>query len=333
FAFLFIEYTRNIYDWSDSNPPSSESKLITVHVLKGSTLELDNESSEEWIRVFADTSLFSNVVCLFWDRFAAGTAGGAWSSTGVVNDDTGCITSHLTDFGIFMDGRVFNGYGLVEAAQEWEREVWVSNCVGCGGESNLTVVAVLGMLLFALILLILLTYTLDESMRTQLSQNKVKSRYYFDGNGITTPLSIDDPIAYKFAEGALVMLWLGTLWNVAKRDHALISTMFYHETFTRPQRLQCFIALLTGLLAVNAAVHSHPGSIQEAREFIITGLLSGLLVFPVFCGLVMMFNLRPAQVKKRLIKRAYSTKEIDKLNEQRQRLANQSTMLPPPGYM
>ncbi|OLQ06595.1 hypothetical protein AK812_SmicGene10117 [Symbiodinium microadriaticum] len=223
--------------------------------------------------------------------------------------------SHLTDFGIFMDGRVFNGYGLVEAAQEWEREVWVSNCVGCGGESNLTVVAVLGMLLFALILLILLTYTLDESMRTQLSQNKVKSRYYFDGNGITTPLSIDDPIAYKFAEGALVMLWLGTLWNVAKRDHALISTMFYHETFTRPQRLQCFIALLTGLLAVNAAVHSHPGSIQEARD-------SGRW-----------FNLRPAQVKKRLIKRAYSTKEIDKLNEQRQRLANQSTMLPPPGYM
>ncbi|CAE7403834.1 unnamed protein product [Symbiodinium natans] len=139
------------------------------------------------------------------------------------------------------------------------------------------------------------------------------------------PLSIDDPIAYHFAEGALVMLWLGTLWNVAKRDHALISTMFYHETFTRPQRLQCFIALLTGLLAVNAAVHSHPGTIQEAKEFIITGLLSGLLVFPVFCGLVMMFNLRPAQVKKRLIKRAYSTKEIDKLNEQRQRLANQSS--------
>ena len=32
------------------------------------------------------------------------------------------IRSHLTDFGIFMDGRVFNGYGLVEAAQEWERE-------------------------------------------------------------------------------------------------------------------------------------------------------------------------------------------------------------------
>ncbi|CAJ1367042.1 unnamed protein product [Effrenium voratum] len=333
FAYLYVEYLKNIYDWSDSNPLSTENQLITLHVLKGSTLELDESSSPEWIRIFADTSLFSNVVCLFWDRFAAGTAGGRWSSTGVVNDDTGCITSHLTDFGIFMDGRVPDGYGLVEAATHWEREVWVSNCVGCGDESNLTVVAVLGMLLFALILLILLTYTLDESQRTLLAQNKVKSRYYYDGNGINSPMSIDDPVAYQYGDGPLFMLWLGTLWNVAKRDHALVSTIFYHETFTRPQRLQCFIALLTGLLAVNAAVHSHPGSIQEAQEFVITGMLSGLLIFPIFCGLVMMFNLRPAQVKKRLIKRAYSTKEIDKLSEQRQRLANQSTMLPPPGYM
>ena len=51
--------------------------------------------------------------------------------------------SHITgDFGVFMDGRVFNGYGLVEAATQWEREAWVSNCIGCGDESNLTVVAV-----------------------------------------------------------------------------------------------------------------------------------------------------------------------------------------------
>lgn len=334
FAYLYVEYFRNVYDWSDSNPLSPQNQLVTLYVLKGSTLELDELTSTEWIRVFADRYLLTNSICLWWDRFAPGTAGGRWSSQGLVNDGVGCITSHITgDFEVFMDGRVFSGYGLVEAATQWEREVWVSNCIGCGDESNLTVVAVLGMLLFALILLILLTYTLDESQRTQLAQNKVKSRYYYDGNGITSPLSIDDPIAYQFSEGPLLMLWIGTLWKVAKRDHALLSTMFYHETFTRPQRLQCFIALLTGLLAVNAAVHSHPGNIQEAQEYVITGLLSGLLVFPIFCGLVMMFNLRPAQVKKRLIKRAYSTKEIDKLNEQRQRLANQSTMFPPPGYM
>jgi hypothetical protein len=36
----------------------------------------------------------------------------------------GDTRSHITgDFGVFMDGRVFSGYGLVEAATQWEREV------------------------------------------------------------------------------------------------------------------------------------------------------------------------------------------------------------------
>jgi len=333
FSFIYVEYNTNIYSFSNSAPISPDSLLITVHVWKASTAELDTRSTPVPIRIFADVSLYSNVICLFWDRFAAGTPGGEWSMQGVVNDGTGCLTSHLSDFGIFMDGRIQPSTQLVDAATFWEREVWASNCVGCGDSTNLFVVAVLGMTLFTLILLILLGYTMDESVRTDMAKNKVKSRYYFDGNGVDTPLSVDDPIAYGLAEGPLPPFWLATLWSVVTRDHSLISSLFYHETFTRPQRLQCFISLLTGLLAINAAVHSNPGNIQQAQDWFISGVLSGLLVFPIFCGLVMMFNLRPAAVKRRLIKRAYSVKEIDKLNEQRQRLANQSSMLPPPGYM
>eukprot|EP00930_Biecheleria_cincta_P039523 TRINITY_DN27167_c0_g2_i1.p1 TRINITY_DN27167_c0_g2~~TRINITY_DN27167_c0_g2_i1.p1 ORF type:complete len:2805 (-),score=431.05 TRINITY_DN27167_c0_g2_i1:54-8468(-) len=337
FAFQYVEYSRNIYDWATRNEKGGfdpdVNMLTTLVVLKASTLELDKEEIQDPIKVFADYNLLSNVICLFWDRFAANTPGGKWSSQGIVNNEEGCLTSHLSDFGIFLDGRVYNGYQLVEAATTWEREMWSSNCIGCGDTSNLFVVAVLGMMLFTLILLVLMGYTIDERIRTDMAKNKVKSRYYFDGNGLDTPLSVDDPIAYSQAEGPLPMLWLATLWNVVKRDHALISCAFYHETFTRPQRLQCFISLLMGLLAVNAAVHAYPGNIQQATEWMVTGILSGLLVYPVFCGLVMMFYLRPVQVKKRLIKRAYSVKEIDKLNEQRQRIANQSSMLPPPGYL
>jgi hypothetical protein len=337
FAFQFVQYTRNIYDWATRDDKGGfdpdVNNLVSLIVLKASTLELDAKTLDDPIRVFADYNLLSNVICLFWDRFAAGTPGGKWSSQGIVNDEQGCLTSHLSDFGIFLDGRVYNGYQLVEAATHWEREMWSSNCIGCGDTSNLFVVAVLGMMLFTLILLVLMGYTMDERVRTDMAKNKVKSRYYFDGNGLDTPLSVDDPIAYSRAEGPLPLLWLATLWNVTKRDHALISCCFYHETFTRPQRLQCFISLLMGLLAVNAAVHSYPGNIQQATEWMVTGILSGLLVYPVFCGLLMMFYLRPVQVKKRLIKRAYSVKEIDKLNEQRQRIANQSSMMPPPGYL
>lgn len=85
------------------------------------------------------------------------------------------------------------------------------------------------------------------------------------------------------------MLWLGTLWNVAKRDHALLSTMFYHETFTRCTGAQGLDVLrqasttpvlhrtadgsVGGECGASAsrsglapeAVHSHPGSIQAAQ--------------------------------------------------------------------
>merc|ERR1719330_2275170 len=143
-----------------------------------------------------------------------------------------------------------------------------------------------------------------------MKKNKVKSRYFYDGDGLTTPLSVDDPIAYSLRDHNIVAFCTGTFTKVVMREHAIIGVVFYHETFTRPQRLQCFTAMLVGLLGINAAVHSHPGHLQQAKEFVITGVLSGLLVFPVYCGLILMFNLRPSQVKKRLIKKTYSTKEI-----------------------
>eukprot|EP00418_Pyrodinium_bahamense_P043166 CAMPEP_0179193830 /NCGR_PEP_ID=MMETSP0796-20121207/96328_1 /TAXON_ID=73915 /ORGANISM="Pyrodinium bahamense, Strain pbaha01" /LENGTH=800 /DNA_ID=CAMNT_0020898145 /DNA_START=8 /DNA_END=2410 /DNA_ORIENTATION=+ len=43
--------------------------------------------------------------------------------------------------------------------------------------------------------------------------------------------------------------------------------------------------------------------------------------------------MRPASVKRRLIKKAYSTREIDLLTEQRQKLAHQSALRPAPNYM
>eukprot|EP00933_Yihiella_yeosuensis_P033389 TRINITY_DN27106_c0_g1_i1.p1 TRINITY_DN27106_c0_g1~~TRINITY_DN27106_c0_g1_i1.p1 ORF type:complete len:1512 (+),score=333.94 TRINITY_DN27106_c0_g1_i1:1-4536(+) len=332
FSFVYVEYVKNIYDWSNSNPHSPENKLVSLLVFRASTLELDMETSAEPIQVFADLNLFSNTVCLYWDRFARGTAGGKWSSKGVTNDGQGCLTTHLSDFGIFVDGREFQPSPLIERATYFQRNIEESTCVGCGDASNMFIVAVLGMTLFTTFLLILMSYVLDESRRTDLMKNKQTSRYYIDGDGLTTPTSVDDPIAYSLSESMLWKFILGTLWNVMTRDHAILSCAYYHETFTRPQRLQCFIAVLTGLMAINAAIHSHPGYMQQANEYIISGVLSGLLVFPIFCGLTMMFNLRPAQVKKRLIKRAYSTREIDRINQERLRRIAQSSLLPPPGY-
>lgn len=333
FSYVFVEYTANIYYWSPSSPPSNEFALVTMIALNANTTDLGMTSVDTPIRLFKQYDIFSNAICVYWDRFAANTAGGQFSMQGVMNDGDACITSHLSDIGVFLDGRVPAGYSLVDAATSWEREVWENNCVGCNSGYNLFPVAVLGMILFVVMLLILLGYVQDERRRSDMKKNKAKSRYYYDGDGLTSALNVDDPIAYSLRDVNMMGFWTGTFTNVLFREHAIIGVIFYHETFTRPQRLYCFTSLLCGLMAINAAVHSHPGQIQGTREYVIVGVLSGLLVFPVFCGLVLMFNLRPAQVKKRLIKKTYSTREIDLINDQRQKLANQTSLLPPRGYM
>merc|ERR1719359_2744081 len=61
---------------------------------------------KEPIRVFMDMPNPSSATCMYWNRFAPGTAGGAWSSMGMLNDGNGCLTTHLSDMGLFLDGRL-----------------------------------------------------------------------------------------------------------------------------------------------------------------------------------------------------------------------------------
>jgi hypothetical protein len=336
YGYVYVEYNSNIYYWANSkNSPPGEaaSKMITLLLMKQNGTDLDESSTEEPIIMFADKSLFSNSICLYWDRFVPNTPGGDWSTRGVTNNGDGCITTHLTvDMAVFVDGKVPSGSILVDVASRWDREVWETSCIGCGDEKNLVVVAVLGMVLFTNMLLIMLGFVVDGTHRVEMEKKKVASRYHFDGDGITSPMNLDDPIAYAHADSNTAALFVGTLWNVTKREHAMISVAFYNENFTRPQRLQCFTSLLCGLLAINAAVQSNPGYYQEARTSTISGVLSGLLLFPIYCGLLLMFNARPRPVKKKLIKRATQSKEIDMLNEERQKLGRQTALLPPPSY-
>merc|ERR1719401_1437859 len=98
----------------------------------------------------------------------------------------------------------------------------------------------------------------------------------------------------------------------------------------------CFAALVLGLMAMNATVQSRRGFMLakgSTSEYIMAGVLSGLLTFPVYCGLVLMFSMRPMPVKKRLIKRTYNPREIDLIAQKRRELDHQSNLLPPPGYL
>jgi len=334
FAFVHVVYKQNVYSWSETNPPSPDFMLMTLIVMKANTDDLEQRHMTEGypIRMFANYQLMSNALCVYWDRFAPGTAGGAWSRQGIRNDAEGCITSHLSDVGIFMDGALPKASPMVEAALTSEREGFLKTCIGCDGSFNMAVVAVLAMIIFTCTLLIMLGFVMDETARTNMIKNNIKSRYLLDGDGITGALNVNDPIAYKYAGEKPIRLVVGTFWNMIKREHALIGTVYYHELFTRPQRMQCLLSLIAGLLAFNASMQSNPGYITETRTFFVPGILSGLVLYPVYCGLLLMFNMRPKAVKKKLIKRGAQLKELENLRAQRDALGAKTALMPKPGY-
>merc|ERR1719183_3267497 len=105
---------------------------------------------------------------------------------------------------------------LVDAATDWERETWKSTCIGCGDTRNMFVIAVLGMVIFTCILMVLMGYVMDETRRGDMIKRKLNSRYYYDGDGLTGPMNVDDAIAYHWSDN-LAMLCLGTLWKVMER--------------------------------------------------------------------------------------------------------------------
>jgi hypothetical protein len=140
-------------------------------------------------------------------------------------------------------------------------------------------------------------------------------------------LNANDPIAYKFAENRNA-LFLKTFWNVIKREHILVGPVYYHETFTRPQRLLCVMVLVCGLMAINAAVYGNPNEVASGEQFVISGILSALIMFPIYCFLMFMFTGRPMPVKKRMIKKRYAGKEIDMIRKERDRLEAQSSLKP-----
>ncbi|CAJ1420734.1 unnamed protein product [Effrenium voratum] len=328
FSFIFVEYVKNIYGWSDSAPPGNLNlpRIITLLVMRASTIEIEVRYETFPIRVFADQTISSSGLCLYWDRFAPDTSGGAWSPQGLLNNGDGCLTTHLSDIGLFVDGRPAKLLEVDRAISYYIDEV-----VDVG--TNYSQMAILGFILLLGTFCALWGYIQDELMREQLKSGKDKSSpYNLAGDGVTTPLTVLDPIAYNYTDRKNLFLAV-TFWRVLKRDHALLSPVFYHEVFSRPQRILCLGVLATGVMAVNAIIYGNPSGIVSGDQFIASGVLSALVAFPLFCAVTFMFQTRPTPAKKRLVKKSANADQMETIAKVRREIEAKSTLAPPPGYL
>merc|ERR1719460_1715226 len=308
FSFVYIEYTANVYGWAPSTPAAQEPFLITLMVMRANPevdLTVHNEAPP--IRIFADKSLWSAGVCYYWDRFAAGTAGGAWSPQGILNDGQGCLTTHLSDIGFFLDGRVQQGK-VMQSVTSFATENVTDN-------NNVNVIAYLGFILVLGVVSMIWGFKSDERMREDQRFGRASApQYWLDGDGLTTPLSVEDPIAYRKISDRNAFI-LQTFLNVAEREHIVLGSVFYSETFTRPQRLMCLITVVLGILGMNAVIFGSPNTFANQNQWLPSGVLSGLLIFPIYCVLFIMFTVRPSQLKKVLIKRRYRSHDLQRIEQ------------------
>ncbi|CAE7235419.1 unnamed protein product, partial [Symbiodinium necroappetens] len=200
--------------------------------------------------------------------------------------------------------------------------------------TNFSQMAILGFILLLGTFCALWGYIQDELMREQLKTGKDKSGvpYHLGGDGVVSPLTVLDPIAYNYTDNKNLFLAV-TFWRVLKRDHALLSPVFYHEVFSRPQRILCLGVLATGVMAVNAVIYGNPTLAVSGDQFIASGVLSALLAFPLFSAVTFMFQTRPTPAKKRLVKKAANFDQTEAISKVRRDIEEKSTLAPPPGYM
>lgn len=326
FSFIYLEYTKNIYGWSGSAPPGNKTQIITLIIMRASTTDYIVRDELEPIRVFADLALFSAALCMYWDRFAQDTAGGAWSVAGVMNDgDGGCVTTHLSDIGLFLDGRATKRYENELASSYFLEEI-----VDVG--MNFSQMAILGLIMVLCLIWALWGFIRDELEREKRRLNNEMGKYHLNGDGLTSAKSVADPIAYKHAHKREVFLAM-TLWGVIIRDHALISPLMFHEKFTRPQRVLVLSVMLTTVLAVNATIYGMPDrGLVSANQFVASGVISGLLAFPVFVLATLLFTARPFAAQKRLIKRSTDVRQFEAIAKVRKDTEAKSSLRQPPSY-
>merc|ERR1719460_1704550 len=321
FSFVYMEYTANVYGWAPSNPAGQNPFLITLMVMRANPeVDLIVQNERPPIRIFADKSLWSSGICYYWDRFASGTAGGAWSPQGILNDGQGCLTTHLSDIGFFLDGRV-NTLKLMQSVTAYEADNVTDN-------NNVNILAYLGFILVLGVVSMIWGFKSDERMREDQRFGRANApQYWLDGDGLTTPLSVEDPIAYRKVADRNAFI-LQTFLNVVEREHIVLGSVFYSETFTRPQRIMCLITVVLGVLGINAVVFGSPNTFANQNQWLPAGVLSGLLIFPIYCVFFIMFTIRPTQLKMVLIKRRYRSHDLQRIEQALYQAESEANLAP-----
>eukprot|EP00971_Amphidinium_carterae_P200669 3982057-Amphidinium_carterae.1 len=111
----------------------------------------------------------------------------------------------------------------------------------------------------------------------------------------------------------------------------VVGPLFFHESFTRPQRVLCLGVCVTGVMSFNAIIYGQPPHHEfiSSEQFVASGVLSSLVILPLYEVCAFMFASRPTSLKRRLIKRAADISNVDAIQKVRGDMERKTAMMPP----
>lgn len=263
FSFMFVEHF--------SNPFSVDSgSFISVSVMKANPdIPLVVSSTAPPIRIFANQDLFPSHRCLGW-------SGDAWSGSGAVNDARGCLVSKFGDFGLFLDTTAVLANETVSSA--------VGDDSFSSNRFDLSVSAIAVFVALALVHAALAAWARHMDKVTEDAPTTI----HLDGDGISTPLSIDDPIPYDRPDAGMWVLVWSTAARVCGNQHVLAWPLKFHPIVTRPQRvLLSFILTAACMDAASLLVYA------SSASPVLIGLVSSMVASPLYLLFRFMLTHRP----------------------------------------
>merc|ERR1719407_297392 len=75
-------------------------------------------------------------------------------------------------------------------------------------------------------------------------------------------------------------------------------------------------------------IFGSPNTFANQNQWLPAGVLSGLLIFPVYCILFIMFTIRPTQLKKVLIKRRYRSHDLQRIEQALYQAESEANLAP-----
>lgn len=276
YGFEAVTFTeKNPLAWS-SDTVAGPFIVTALEVFGDDGKQLKVEKQTNPVKVLSEFSTYASAGCFYWD-WSGNNGLGEWSRQGVLNNNEGCVSTHLSVVGIFLDPELTAielPRGVATFLEEHIVQYNIHIIAGGAG---------------AIALACLVHYWAFRQDGVDHAKPVEMRRL---GDGIRGPRSQDDPVFYTDSHALQVLL---TFRNILARDHLLAACFCRCPKLkvTRLQKVAVLSAMLSGTASVAALFYGE--RVLDPRHFIEIGTLAAVVTFPMVGALGALFATRPVR--------------------------------------